>query len=1026
MKKVFLPLFLILCMVLLLAPTVSAAETYVAQVAQTREKYKTLQEAFDATPDGTVMLLADCTQDVHIESGYHSLYLNGYTITGTVKMSSGYLNMHGPGTIQNTGVDGKYPVSCLGGNYYLGDVTVTATAQNGVAVYSNGNKLMTNGSPVVNGNVQVDYFGIFNINGGTYNGSLICNEGGSLTVNGGSFKNDPSSLVPGGYKVAQSDGYYNVSVDERVTIDALTTDSEGAYLLKTPGDVVVFRTLLSNTEGKNILSGKVFKLADDIDMAGVTLGAAGNDNKRFMGTFDGQNNTISNVNIQGGSANQIAFFGNTSGATLKNLTLNNVTVKGGNYTAGLVGYTRNTTIENCKITGDIDIEGGSKVAAIHGGGVVSITGCEVNGTGSISGSIDVGGISGLLSEGSTTVKDNRITGITVNGNGLTGGLIGRVIASNTALYVSDNIMTNVSVVSTASSYDQNGLAVGCLQVNNNSSVHYSNTFVNSTLTVDGDLDDTVYCNTNYDGTKAEDTGASILDPVAMVGEDAYFTLQSAIDNAPDGAEIEIVTSFALTAQNANPLMKIVYNRESYCGVYIPDDKKLTIDLNGNAITYVDEYYDCDNVMILNFGDLTINDSVGGGKISYKPVAGDTTYSYFYSTVFNCGTLTINAGTIENTCETATDVSNAVDNHSRLSHEYGNDCILVVNGGTLIGAEYRAIRQYTHYFEGVQNRVTINGGTVMGGIYMQHGDSWYYSDASSNRLNVDCYLTINGGTITTIRCADGTDYGHIRMNLNNPDNESFGLEINGGIIEVPVQVRVQKGYHYVNGVSGATTYESTGASSGSWLEENGGFISGGLFTDLGTEGDATTDLRGFLVEGYTPFEMAPGEWGVAVEGADITVTYTGYHSVTVVAGTVLSEFVPDNDGYELVGWFTDPEFINKCDFSRPFIVDTILYPCWRADKHDIDTGFVMIVMKMLEKLDISVEIIEAEGGKIVVVVPEKIKYNKPAFCTVIPDDGYEIKDVIVDGESVGAVSEYTIERLKGKHTVTAVFEQIKAN
>ena len=82
--------------------------------------------------------------------------------------------------------------------------------------------------------------------------------------------------------------------------------------------------------------------------------------------------------------------------------------------------------------------------------------------------------------------------------------------------------------------------------------------------------------------------------------------------------------------------------------------------------------------------------------------------------------------------------------------------------------------------------------------------------------------------------------------------------------------------------------------------------------------------------------------------------------------------------------------------------------------------------MLEKLDISVEIIEAEGGKIVVVVPEKIKYNKPAFCTVIPDDGYEIKDVIVDGESVGAVSEYTIERLKGKHTVTAVFEQIKAN
>ena len=85
-------------------------------------------------------------------------------------------------------------------------------------------------------------------------------------------------------------------------------------------------------------------------------------------------------------------------------------------------------------------------------------------------------------------------------------------------------------------------------------------------------------------------------------------------------------------------------------------------------------------------------------------------------------LTVNGGTIENTCETATDVTNAVDNHSSLSHEYGNNCILTVNGGTLTGAYYYAIRQYTHYLEGVQNRVVINDGDINGGVYMQHGDS----------------------------------------------------------------------------------------------------------------------------------------------------------------------------------------------------------------------------------------------------------------------------------------------------------------
>jgi len=359
--------------------------------------------------------------------------------------------------------------------------------------------------------------------------------------------------------------------------------------------------------------------------------------------------------------------------------------------------------------------------------------------------------------------------------------------------------------------------------------------------------------------------------VAVINDEfKYTSINEAINAAQDGDTIKILLDVELSAQDANAALKPVYNRESYAGLIIPDDKELTIDLNGKTISYVDEYFECDNLAIINLGNLTINDSVGSGKITYKPVAGSSTYSKFYSTIFNCGTLTINGGIIENTCDTATDVSNAVDNHSRLSHEYGNDCILVVNGGTLIGSEYRAIRQYTHYLEGVQNRVTINDGVIKGGIYQQHGDSWYYPNPADNRLNVDCYLTINGGTITSLD--DG--YGHVRMALSNPDNNAFGLEINGGAIEVPVQVYVQRGYRYGDdGLGGSlVSGDDSNARTAEWLEKNGGFISGGTFTELGNADDSKTNLHGFLAENFELQRTGADLYTVvAADGAEDALT-----------------------------------------------------------------------------------------------------------------------------------------------------------
>jgi len=62
-----------------------------------------------------------------------------------------------------------------------------------------------------------------------------------------------------------------------------------------------------------------------------------------------------------------------------------------------------------------------------------------------------------------------------------------------------------------------------------------------------------------------------------------------------------------------------------------------------------------------------------------------------------------------------------------------------------------------------------------------------------------------------------------------------------------------------------------------------------------------------------------------------------------------------------------------------------------------------------------------GGSIDPSGDFSVKENRSITFTVTPDPGYIIADVLVNGVSVGAVSEYTIDEVGEDHTVTAVFE-----
>ena len=66
----------------------------------------------------------------------------------------------------------------------------------------------------------------------------------------------------------------------------------------------------------------------------------------------------------------------------------------------------------------------------------------------------------------------------------------------------------------------------------------------------------------------------------------------------------------------------------------------------------------------------------------------------------------------------------------------------------------------------------------------------------------------------------------------------------------------------------------------------------------------------------------------------------------------------------------------------------------------------------------------EHGSITPNGTVNVNRNDSATFTITPDSGYEIADVLVDGQSVGAVSSYTFENVTADHTIAASFRAVE--
>lgn len=152
-----------------------------------------------------------------------------------------------------------------------------------------------------------------------------------------------------------------------------------------------------------------FQLTQSIDLSGVEMEPIGTVRtgavalgKAFRGIFDGKSHTISNLNMTT-TDEKLAqgLFGYNLG-TIKNLTLENVSIKGYASQGALAGDNRGT-IENCHVTGTVTVEGSNNVGGLVGNNYgnnntspATVINCSVSGNVTVKGTGVINGIGGII------------------------------------------------------------------------------------------------------------------------------------------------------------------------------------------------------------------------------------------------------------------------------------------------------------------------------------------------------------------------------------------------------------------------------------------------------------------------------------------------------------------------------------------------------------------------------------------------------------------------------------------------------
>ena len=197
----------------------------------------------------------------------------------------------------------------------------------------------------------------------------------------------------------QAGGEYTYTVSLAAAKDlGYTIESNGSYTVTSADGLMNIAELVNG--GKSDIN---ITLDTDIDLTGKDWTPIGTDyDNSYKGTFDGGGHTITGLTFTTNDKYAGLFGWLNKAGTVKNVVMEGVQITSNHVlmsgnTGGVVGYSWGT-IENCSVSGSVS-------GTVYVGGVVgaqidgSITGCSSSAT--VKGTVDVGGVAGQTNSSAT-------------------------------------------------------------------------------------------------------------------------------------------------------------------------------------------------------------------------------------------------------------------------------------------------------------------------------------------------------------------------------------------------------------------------------------------------------------------------------------------------------------------------------------------------------------------------------------------------------------------------------------------------
>ena len=367
-------------------------------------------------------------------------------------------------------------------------------------------------------------------------------------------------------------GKYEIT-DEGLVVKPMALEGEGTeanpYLISSVDDLVLFRNSVNAGETKYNAEGVYVALGANIDLAGVAnWSPIGTWDYSFDANFDGKGKKIMNLKMSDNTAANgeayLGFFGITANNEIKNLVIENVTIESaGQIVAAAIAYPYYTTVSDITVCGDIAIKGGNYTAGVlaytrlcQNASNLAVVGNEGS---CIEGAQVVGGViadiqmnNGLVANYSNFSAE----GVAVKGTKMVGGISG-IIATQT---LNGAAVKNVTL---SSGDSRVGTIAGA----------FGGTSTISNVTVENVTGATAIVGPTYKGSNAVE---------ARIGDTYYSTLQAAVDAVEEKGTVTLLADVDASEITTGKNFTIALNGNE-CDVTLPDGYAALPDLNGNYV-----------------------------------------------------------------------------------------------------------------------------------------------------------------------------------------------------------------------------------------------------------------------------------------------------------------------------------------------------------------------------------------------------------------------------------------------------------